>query len=157
MISSSTIRKSSPLGDPLLNAPGTFSQHIQRGRMSAPVRPRSLSAVRISFMIRICSIKRPERAPDNPARAPATLRSWQGLPPQMMSTGSSSLPFNFVMSPLWAMPGKRRSVTFMGNGSISLAQRVLIPYRSAARGKPPMPSNRLPMVRFIPWTSPSPP
>lgn len=90
-------------------------------------------------------------------RAPATLKSWHGLPPQMMSTGNNSLPFNFVMSPLWAMHGKRRSVTFMGNDSISLAQSVLIPYRSAARGKPPMPSKRLPMVRgATPWTSPSP-
>ena len=33
------------------------------------------------------------------------------------------------------MLGNRCSVTFMGNGSISLAQSVLIPYRSDARGE----------------------
>lgn len=40
-------------------------------------------------------------------------------------------------------------VTLMGNFSISLAQRVLIPTWLAARGKPPIPSNKLPMVRLI--------
>ncbi len=145
-ISSNTIRKSSPLGDPLLNAPGTFSQQNQRGRISIPVRPRSRSAVLISFTIRICSIKRPEREPDNPALVPATLRSWQGLPPQMRSTGNNSFPDNFVISPSCDILGNLCLVTFIGNGSISLAQSGMNPARTAARGKPPMPSNRLPMV-----------
>lgn len=148
-ISSNTIRKSSPLGDPLLNAPGTFSQQNQRGRISIPVRPRSRSAVLISFTIRICSIKSPERAPDKPARVPATLRSWQGLPPQMRSTGNNSFPDNFVMSPLCTILGNLRSVTFIGNDSISLAQSGINPARTAARGNPPIPSNRLPIVRAL--------
>lgn len=74
-ISSSTIRKSSYFGFPLEKAPGTFSQHIQRGRMLTLSRPRAFSANRISRTMRICSIKRPERAPARPALAPATERS----------------------------------------------------------------------------------
>ena len=53
-----------------------FSQHIQRGRMLTLSRPRAFSANRISRTMRICSIKRPERAPTRPALAPATERSW---------------------------------------------------------------------------------
>ena len=143
------MRKSSPLGVPELNAPGTFSQHIHRGRTASPVRPRSKSAFRISFTIRICSIKRPERAPFRPALAPATLRSWHGLPPQIMSTGGSFAPSSLVMSPTWIMPGKWYFVTSMGKASISLAQRGSIPARTAASGKPPIPSKRLPIVSIF--------
>ena len=94
-------------------------------------------------------MKSPERSPASPALAPATLRSWQGLPPQMMSTGGSRAPFSFVMSPTWSMLGKRAFVTAMGKGSISLAQTGSIPAWTAARGKPPMPSNKLPMVSCL--------
>jgi len=146
MISSRTIRKSSPFGSPLENAPGTFSQHINLGRTKIPDRPRSISAFLISFVIRVCSIKRPERAPANPARAPATDKSWQGLPPQMMSTGGSSAPLSFVISPTWIKSGNRSFVTSMGKVSISLAHTGLTPQCTAARGKPPMPSKRLPRV-----------
>ena len=90
-------------------------------------------------MIRICSINRPEREPAKPALAPATLRSWQGEPPQMMSTGGSFAPSSLVMSPRWTISGKRSLVTRMGNGSISLAHRVAMPLRRAARGKDPPP------------------
>ena len=149
------MRKSSPLGVPELNAPGTFSQHIHRGRTAIPVRPLCWSAFRISFTIRICSIKRPERAPDRPALAPATLRSWHGLPPQTMSTGGKFTPSSFVMSPTWTMWGKRHFVTSMGKASISLAHTGVIPLRTAARGKPPIPSNKLPMVSVTPLPFPS--
>lgn len=44
-------------------------------------------------------MNRPERSPARPARLPATERSWQGLPPMMTLTGSTSLPFILVMSP----------------------------------------------------------
>ena len=37
-------------------------------------------------------------------------------------------------------------VTSIGNGSISDAHTGVIPFRIAASGKPPMPSNRLPIV-----------
>lgn len=52
-----------------------FSQHMNRGRTWIPVRPRKTSASRISFMILICSINRPERSPASPALAPATDKS----------------------------------------------------------------------------------
>ena len=42
--------------------------------------------------MRICSINRPERSPARPALAPATDRSWQGEPPQMICTGGSFAP-----------------------------------------------------------------
>ena len=140
------MRKSSPLGVPELNAPGTFSQHIHRGRTAIPVRPLCSSAFLISFTMRICSIKSPERAPNIPALAPATLRSWHGEPPQMISTGGSFAPSSLVMSPTWTMSGKRILVTWMGNGSISLAQTGVMPPRTAANGKPPIPSKRDPIV-----------
>ena len=46
-----------------------------------------------------------------------------------------------------AMCGKRSFVTSMGNRSISLAHIGSISYSNAARGKPPIPSKRLPIVR----------
>ena len=67
----------------------------------------------------------------------------------MMSTGGSPAPSSLVISPTWIMPGKRFWVTWMGNGSISLAQTGVMPWRTAARGKPPMPSNREPMVNVF--------
>jgi hypothetical protein len=63
-----------------------------------------------------------------------------------MSTGVSFDPSSFLISPRWIMLGKRIVVTFMGKGSISLAHTGVIPFLSAARGKPPIPSNRLPRV-----------
>ena len=102
--------------------------------------------------MRICSIKRPERAPASPALVgDATLRSWHGEPPQMMSTGGSLAPSSLVISPTWIMSGKCFWVTRMGNASISLAQTGTIPLRTAAKGKPPMPSKREPMVS-ISWS-----
>ena len=145
-ISSNTILKSSYLGVPLEKAPGTFSQHNQRGRTFVPNRPRAMSAALISFTMRTCSINSPERSPERPALAPATERSWQGLPPHTRVTGGNSAPLSFVMSPTWTISGKCCFVTSMGNDSISLAHRGLIPLRIAANGKPPMPSKRLPMV-----------
>ena len=146
-ISSRTMRKSSPFGEPELKAPGTFSQARKRGRIKRAALPLSTSAALISFTIRICSIKSPERAPARPARVgDAVERSWQGEPPQIMSTGGSSAPSSLVMSPTWIMSGKCFLVTWMGNASISLAQTGVIPLRAAAKGKPPIPSNRLPMV-----------
>ena len=146
-ISSRTMRKSSPFGAPELNAPGTFSQHIHRGRTAIPVLPLYSSAALISFTMRICSLKSPERAPERPARVPeATDRSWHGLPPQMMSTGGSFAPSSLVISPTWIISGKWYLVTSMGKASISLAHTGVIPLRIAARGKPPIPSKRLPIV-----------
>ena len=64
----------------------------------------------------------------------------------MMSTGGSSAPSSFVMSPTWTMSGKRSLVTSMGKASISLAHTGTMPLCTAAKGKPPIPSNRLPSV-----------
>ena len=146
IISSRTILKSSPCGSPEEKAPGTFSHNNILGRIDTPDRPRNISAFRISFVIRICSMTSPERAPAKPALAPATDKSWQGLPPAIISTGSSSAPFSLVISPKWSIWGKCFDVTAMGNGSISLAHKGTMLLFTAARGKPPMPSNKLPSV-----------
>ena len=147
MICWRTTWKSAPLGDPLLNTPGTFSQQNHLGRTDSPARPRCMSAFRISLVTRTCSRNSPDRAPANPARVQdATDKSWHGLPPQMMSTGGSSAPSSLVISPTWSISGKWCLVTWIGNGSISLAHSGVMPCRTAASGKPPMPSNKLPIV-----------
>jgi predicted MPP superfamily phosphohydrolase len=72
-ISERTAWKSLP---PLLeNAPGTFSQTMNRGRTIQPVRPVVRSRSLISFTIRTCSMNSPLRSPSSPARLPATERS----------------------------------------------------------------------------------
>ena len=67
----------------------------------------------------------------------------------MRSTGGSAAPSSLVMSPTWIMPGKRCFVTSMGKASISLAHTGVIPLRTAARGKPPIPSKRPPIVSIF--------
>ena len=66
-----------------------------------------------------------------------------------MSTGGRSAPLSFVISPTCTMSGKCVFVTSMGNGSISEAHKGVIPFRTAASEKPPMPSNRLPIVSSL--------
>ena len=63
MICWRTSWKSAPLGYPLLNTPGTFSQQKNLGRTDFPARPRCTSAFRISFVTRICSRNSPDRTP----------------------------------------------------------------------------------------------
>ena len=156
-ISSRTMRKSSPFGVPLEKAPGTFSHNKNRGRTWRSAGCRCFSAFLISFTILICSINKPERAPERPARFPATDKSWQGEPPQMISTGGSSAPWSFVISPTWIMSGNRCLVTSMGKASISLAHTGMIPLWTAAKGNPPIPSNKLPRVSVLIWPPPGPP
>lgn len=69
----------------------------------------------------------------------------------IMSTGGSSAPFSFVMSPTWSMEGNLFLVTSMGKASISLAHTGSMPLRTAASGNPPIPSNRLPSVGIMPY------
>lgn len=70
----------------------------------------------------------------------------------MMSTGGSLAPSSLVISPTWIMSGKCFLVTWIGKASISLAQSGVMPWRTAARGKPPIPSKREPMVSMgRPW------
>ena len=102
-------------------APGTFSQSANFGYSP-------LVASCISLMILMASRKRPLRSPARPSRLPdATLRSWQGEPKVMMSTGGSLPPWSFVMSPKCSMSGKCFFVTETHSGTISLAHRGLIP------------------------------
>jgi len=63
-----------------------------------------------------------------------------------MSTAGMSPPFSFVISPSWSISGKCSFVIAIGAGSISLAQRGLMPFMEAASGNTPMPSNKLPSV-----------
>lgn len=93
-ISSRTRRKSSPLW--LLKAPTTFSHTMYRG-LAVPEAD-SLCSL-ISLTSRVCSKKRTDRFPSNPALDPAILTSWQGLPPMTQSTTGTSRPFIFVISP----------------------------------------------------------
>ena len=67
----------------------------------------------------------------------------------MMSTGVSFAPSSLVISPTCCIWGNRNLVTAIGKASISLAQTGSMPLRTAAKGKPPMPSNRLPIVIFL--------
>nr|DAE81884.1 MAG TPA: hypothetical protein [Caudoviricetes sp.] len=64
-----------------------------------------------------------------------------------MSTGGIFPPSISVMLPKCCISGKCRFVIAIQLGSISLAQSARIPHRCAARGKPPIPSNRLPSVK----------
>ena len=66
-----------------------------------------------------------------------------------MSTGESFAPSSLVISPTCCIWGNRSLVTAIGKASISLAQTGSMPLRTAAKGKPPMPSNRLPIVIFL--------
>ena len=64
---------------------------------------------------------RPERVPARiPALRPARLRSWQGEPPHMMSTGSTVAQSILVMSPRLGVSGQRTSARRQGPGSTSL-------------------------------------
>ena len=67
----------------------------------------------------------------------------------MMSTGGSFAPSSLVISPTCCIWGNRSLVTAIGKASISLAQTGSMPFRTAANGNPPMPSNRLPIVIFL--------
>ena len=137
VISSRTRRKSSPLL--LEKAPATFS-HIMYFGYSPFV------FFLISLTIRTASINRPERAPSSPFCPPATLKSWQGLPKLIMSTAGILPPSISVISPRFSASGKCRFAISMQFASISLIHTVFIPCRSAASGKPAIPSKRLPSV-----------
>lgn len=139
---SRTHRKSSPLL--LEKAPGTFSQTANFGYSP-------LVALLISRMMRAASWKRPLRVVFSsptfsfliPARFPAMLMSWHGLPNVTTSTRSMSCPWIRLTSPRWIISGKRLRVTAIWYGSTSLAYFGVIPHKAPASGKPPDPSNKL--------------
>lgn len=107
----------------------TFSTMRKRGR-SSPTN-------------RAISDQRPERLPASPSPFPATLRSWQGKPPEITSTGPTSSPRNVVTSSKQGTSGQCFASTRRQNGSISQNATVSNPpVRSSPRLKPPIPENR---------------
>lgn len=97
----------------------------------------------ISLTIRTDSKNRLLREPARPFWFPATDKSWQGLPAQIMSTGGTLQPLIFVTSPNCSTSGKWAFETFIGKSSISLDNTGFIPFRCAAMSHPPIPPNRL--------------
>ena len=137
--------KSAPLL--LLNAPGTFSQTANRGRICLPVLPMRSSAALISLIILTASKNRLLRWPScMPSCFPATLKSWHGLPKVMMSTGFTAPPLMSVTLPSCLASGNLAEDTLIQNGSISESHFVSIPFIKPASGKPEIPSNKLPSV-----------
>ena len=93
-----------------------------------------------------------ERVPSViPARRPALDKSWQGLPPAMMSTGSTVDQSIVVMSPRFGASGNRWASTLHAPLSISDTHAVRAPNTSStARSSIPAPENRLPAVSTSP-------
>ena len=91
----------------------------------------------------------PERVPGRmPARRPARLRSWQGNPPQRMSTGSTVAQSTVVTSPKFGTPGHLAASTFDGSASNSQCHTVSAPKNdSTARSRPPTPENNEPTFK----------
>lgn len=134
-ISLRTASKSSP---PRLDkAPTTFSQIAHRGKVPAV-------ASRISLMIRVASKNNPLRLPSNPARLPATDKSWHGDPNVMTSTGGRSAPLTVATSPQRGTVGQWWARVCWQCGSHSTCHPHSHPAASSPRSKPPTPANRLP-------------
>jgi hypothetical protein len=73
-----------------------------------------------------------------PRRFPARLRSWQGEPPLMMSTGGTLAQSTVVTSPRFGMPGQWWAMIFEGAASNSAYQATFAPKTcSTARPRPP--------------------
>lgn len=82
---------------------------------------------------------RPERVPGaRPAILPTVDTSWQGNPPQRMSTGGTLAQLMVVMSPRFGTSGQWREKTRATGSLISENQIVLAPKTSCtARSSPP--------------------
>ena len=72
---------------------------------------------------------RDDRAPPNPARFPATDKSWHGNPPDQISALGMSSDLIAVMSPKLGVSGQWRFKTADAYGSISECDTVRIPAR----------------------------
>lgn len=85
----------------------------------------------------------PDRVPgESPARLPTVETSWQGNPPQRMSTGGTVSQSMVVMSPRFTASGQWRVKTPATGGLISENQIVSAPKTcSTARSRPPYPEN----------------
>ena len=130
-----TVSKSFPPFDE--SAPGTFSQITKRGYLP-------FVATSISMMILIASQNSPDLPPPRPARFPAMLKSWQGDPNVIISTGSILSPRTSFTLPRCFICGRCVLVTAIGYGSTSLAHTARPPHITAHSGIVPLPSNRLP-------------
>jgi hypothetical protein len=86
----------------------------------------------------ICT-QRFERVPSViPRRFPAPDKSWHGVPPAMMSTGSTADQSMRVMSPWFGTPGQCFASTFDGAASNSENHAVRAPKNaSTAMSSPP--------------------
>ena len=81
----------------------------------------------------------PDRVPVLiPSRFPAVERSWQGEPPAMMSTGSTSAQSMRVMSPRFGASGNRWASILRAPLSMSDTHAVVASKKvSTARSRPP--------------------
>ena len=121
-------------------APGTFSQMNQRGRISRSSRAKSRAS--------------PERAPSMPALFPATLKSWQGVPPTRRSTDPRySSPFILVMSPMFGTSGNLCCNTRQGKGSISEKATASHPSGRHAQDAASIPEHTERYFMLSPWLS----
>ena len=98
-----------------------------------------------------------ERVPSvMPARRPAADRSWHGLPPLMMSTGSTCDQSTVVTSRWFGMPGQWCAMIFDGASSNSAYQvSSASKTSSTAIPSPPNPAKSSPNFSFV--TLPPPP
>ena len=119
---------------------GEFSAKTKRGR--------------ISPMSRAYSFHKPERSPAIPAPLPAALMSWQGNPPQRMSTVPlQGRPSRVQTSSQIGNSGKipsrcRASSTSRGYRSISHAPIGVCPSKRSARIPPPAPAKRWKVLKL---------
>ncbi len=92
-----------------------------------------------------------ERVPSvMPRRRPAADRSWHGVPPVTMSTGSTVAQSIAVMSPRFGTPGQWCARTFDGASSYSANHDVSAPKTSStARSRPPYPEHSEPIVTAV--------
>jgi hypothetical protein len=94
---------------------------------------------------RMCT-HRLDLCPGNiPPRGPAVDRSWQGVPPERMSTGATRDQSARVISPWFGTPGQWWARTRAGASSFSATHTVSAPNTcSTARARPPYPAHSSP-------------
>lgn len=117
-----------------LLAPFTFSHTTRRGR--------------IILMASRMDTHRFDRVPSvMPRRAPARLTSWQGEPPEIMSTGDTFSQSTAVTSRKFGASGKCCARIFDGASSNSHTHAVVaFSARSTASASPPYPAKSSPAV-----------
>jgi hypothetical protein len=114
---------------------GTFSNMHQRGRSSA--------------LMRAISRQRPLRSPSRPLRrGEAPLMSWQGLPPEMMSTLHKFLAPTSRTSLCLFASGKCLSNIVLQNSDCSTCHTVSMDAHSNPKSNPPIPLKRDPWVNL---------